>query len=209
MTALDGDASLAGQTVSRETLQRLTVFADLLGRWTTRINLVSPASLVDLWPRHIADSAQLYPLAPPDFRLWADLGSGGGLPGLVIAALAAEANPQGRIVLVESDQRKAVFLQTAVREMGLAAEVIANRAEAVPPLQADIVSARALAPLDHLMPLAARHLAPDGVALFPKGRQADAELARARLEWHFDLATHPSRIDSGARILAIRNPRHV
>jgi 16S rRNA (guanine527-N7)-methyltransferase len=200
---------LADVGVSRETEAKLKAFADLVARWTPRINLVSVASLAEIEDRHILDSAQLLAYAPLGWSHWADLGSGGGFPGIVIAILAAETAPAARITLVESDQRKATFLRTAIRELGLTAQVQTARAETLAPLSADVVSARALAPLAQLLPLALRHLALGGRALFPKGRRAQDEITEARRDWRFGLTTHPSRTDPEARILQIEGIAHV
>ena len=190
--------------VSRETVDRLDVYAALLARWTARINLVSPDSLPDFWQRHIADSAQLPALAPPAARTWLDLGSGGGLPGLVVAAMT----PGIAVTLVESDQRKAAFLRRAAAEMGLVVTVHACRAEAVPAMTPDVLSARALAPLPRLLALAAPFAGPDTVLLLPKGRGADSELTAAAPAWHSQTEQFESRTDPGGRILRIRNLRH-
>ena len=191
--------------VSRETAERLHCYADLLTKWNARINLVAPATLADLWTRHIQDSTQVFALAPSDVRHWVDLGTGGGLPGLVCAALAAEKNPVCRFSLIESDQRKAAFLMTAAREMGLpAVAVLAQRIEAAPPQNADIVTARALAPLPSLLALAARHCADGAVALLPKGRDWASEVQAAQLEWRFSVVAHPSQTDLAARVLEIK-----
>jgi 16S rRNA (guanine527-N7)-methyltransferase len=192
-----------GLDVSRETSERLERYADLVKRWNPKINLVSRASLDQLWTRHIIDSAQLFALRPTDARHWADLGSGGGFPGLVIAALAAEAAPDLRVTLVESDSRKAAFLATAARELGLTVTVKPERIEALAPLGADVLSARALAPLDTLLGYASRHLAPAGRALFPKGARAEEEIAAARKHWAFDLHRHPSKTAADGAILEI------
>lgn len=200
MTGSDPDA-WAG--VSRETAERLEAYEALIRKWNPRINLVSPATLDALWTRHFADSAQLLRLAPETAAHWADLGSGGGFPGLVIAVLAAESRPGLRVTLVESDQRKAAFLQTAGRLLDLGLDVRAERIEALPPLGADVLSARALAPLDILLRHAERHLAPGGVALFPKGATVAAELARALEHWRFSLQKESSKTDAGGVILII------
>lgn len=186
-------------SVSRETAERLDLLAALVRKWTPRINLIAPATVAELESRHIADSLQLWDLRPATLRNWIDLGSGGGFPGLVIAACA----PGLPVTLVESDQRKAVFLRTAAREMGLAPEVICARIEAVPPRPFDVVSARALAPLDRLLPLARPFVAPGGVALFPKGRGADSELTAARTGWHIRAEAIPSRTDPAGTILRL------
>jgi 16S rRNA (guanine527-N7)-methyltransferase len=163
-------AVAALQGVSRETLDRLHVLADHVVRWNPRINLVAPRSLPDLWTRHILDSAQLWFLAAPSPGLWADLGSGGGFPGLVIAALAEGSGM--RVALVESDQRKAAFLQVVARAMGLQPDIHPARIEALPPLGATTISARALAPWPVLLPLARRHLVPGGRMILPQGANA-------------------------------------
>lgn len=186
-------------SVSRETSERLDLLAALVRKWTPRINLIAPATVAELESRHIADSLQLWDLRPATPRNWIDLGSGGGFPGLVIAACA----PDLPVTLVESDQRKAVFLRTAAREMGLAPDVICARIEAVPPRPFDVVSARALAPLDRLLPLARPFVAPGGVALFPKGRGADSELTAARAGWHIRAEAIPSRTDPAGTILRL------
>lgn len=194
---------LAGLDVSRETSGRLERFAALLEKWNAAINLVARSTLADLWDRHILDSAQVFALCPEGARHWADLGSGGGFPGLVVAILAAELRPELRVTLVESDVRKATFLMAAARDCGVSAQVLARRIEAVPPLGADVLSARALAPLDKLLAHAERHLAPGGVALFPKGAQHAAELSEALARWRFRSEKHPSRTDPDSVILKI------
>ncbi|SMY07190.1 16S rRNA (guanine(527)-N(7))-methyltransferase RsmG [Flavimaricola marinus] len=190
---------LPGWDVSRETMAKLEQYGDLIRKWTPKINLVAPASLPDLWERHILDSAQLLPLAPTAPKTWTDLGSGGGLPGIVIAILS----PDTEVTLIESDQRKAAFLRTCTRELGLSATIRPNRIDEVAPLGADVVTARALAPLPNLLPLVARHLAPDGIALLPKGKNAQTEIDDARADWGFDLQTHTSHTNPEATILRL------
>ena len=190
--------------VSRETLAKLEQFADLLGKWNARINLVAPSTLPDLWSRHILDSAQIFHHAPDDARHWVDLGSGGGLPGVVCAILAYEARPECRFTLIESDKRKSAFLMTAIRELGVSAKVLTERVEQAPPQAADVVSARALAPLPALLALVARHLAENGTALLPKGKNHSAELAAARRGWHFDHVAIESQTDPLARVLILK-----
>jgi 16S rRNA (guanine527-N7)-methyltransferase len=196
------------QDVSRETEAALQAFAALVARWNPTINLVAPSTIPTLRDRHISDSAQLFALAQPGWTHWADLGSGGGFPGIVIAILARDTSAT-KVTLVESDQRKATFLRTAIRDLGLNAQVHATRAESEPPLNADVLSARALAPLPQLLPLALRHLAPGGRALFPKGRRAADEIVTARRDWHFTLTEHPSQTDPEGRILQIEGIAHV
>jgi len=191
-------------SVSRETEERLRHYAALLERWTRKVNLVAPATVDALWTRHILDSAQTFTLAPPDPRLWLDLGTGGGLPGIVCAILAADLNPATRFVLVESDRRKCAFLATCRRELGLAATIHAERIERLPGQEADVISARALAPLPRLISLAAPHAAADAVCLFPKGARHAEEIAEARAHWRFTVEAHPSITDPAARILRCR-----
>ena len=164
--------------VSRETLARLDTLVAGLERWSRAINLVSRGTLKDVWHRHIADSAQLLPLAPPGARRWADFGSGAGFPGLVVAALAADRHPDLGVTLVESDTRKCAFLAEMARAMGLSVTVRAMRIEALPTDERfDVISARALAPLATLLAAAKPHLAPGGRLIFPKGADVESELA--------------------------------
>jgi len=198
------DALLAHLDVSRETLERLRIFADLLTRWTRRINLVAPATVPEVWTRHILDSAQLWPLRPEPCPDWVDLGSGAGLPGLVIAALAAEGRLTA-VTLVESDSRKSAFLITAAREMGLSPTVLTMRAEAVRLPPPAVISARALAPLPKLLDLAEPLIGPRTVCLFPKGARAHSELTAARAAWHTDVSEIASVTDPTATILRLQN----
>ncbi len=193
--------------VSRETAPRLMRFAELLAHWNRRINLVSAGSLDHLWTRHIADSLQLLDLAPGDARTWIDLGSGGGLPGIPVAAAALESRPGLHMTLIESDQRKATFLATAARDLGLPVTVLAQRIESVPATAYDVVSARALAPLPRLLELAARFAGRETVLLFPKGAQLDSELTAAEAAWHSRAERIASRTEPGAAVLRIRELR--
>ena len=186
MTALP--AALADKIdVSRETRQRLETYVALVEKWQPRINLVSPKSLPDIWMRHVWDSAQLAPLIAPDTKRILDVGSGGGFPGLVLAMLCdAECH------LVESDQRKAVFLSTVIRECGLTAKVHNSRVETLADLDASVITARALAPLDRLLQLLARQLTPETRCLFLKGARVDAEIAAAGEMVNLRHRLHPS-----------------
>ena len=189
--------------VSRETEERLNAFTATLRQWNRRINLVAPASLDRLWERHILDSLQLFALRPDRARHWADLGTGGGFPGLVLAIIAADHSPDLRFTLVESDRRKAAFLAAAARAAGVKPRILPERAESIPSLQADVLSARALAPLTHLLAHAHRHLAPDGIALFPKGVRHVEEIDEALADWRFAVQKIPSRTDPSGVLLAI------
>ncbi len=158
----------------------------------------------DAWDRHVLDSAQIFALAPHGAKDWVDLGSGGGFPGLVIAALADELSPELRVTLVESDARKCVFLTTASRELGIRAQVINSRIEALAPARRDVISARALAPLPKLLALAEGQAGPGTICLFPKGAGAASELTEAARNWHIRHRTHPSMTDPEAVILELQ-----
>lgn len=203
------EGALSRLGVSRETTDRLKSLEALLAKWNPAINLVAKSTIAEAWDRHILDSAQLYGHAPARVSHWVDLGSGGGFPGLVIAALAQELDPARRVALVESDQRKATFLREAARQLGLTVSVLADRIESVPPLGADVLSARALAPLTTLCGFAQRHLAPEGVALFPKGATHQQELAEAGRDWRFDVTIHQSEIDPASVVLELKAISHV
>jgi 16S rRNA (guanine527-N7)-methyltransferase len=192
----------AATAVNEDTLARLRLYVDLLCKWQRRINLIGPDTVPDIWRRHILDSAQLFPHLSPDTHRVADLGSGAGFPGLVLAVLGA-----ADVHLIESDQRKAAFLREAARVTGTAVTIHAARAEAVPPLTAQVVTARALASLELLLPLASRHLAPGGRCLFLKGRGVEDELTTARKEWIITSDRIPSQSDPSGFILELREVR--
>ncbi len=189
--------------VSRETLGRLGLYAGLLKKWNKSINLVGRSTLPNLWARHFQDSAQIFELFPPSTTSYADLGSGAGLPGLVIATLAKQSGAEFRTTCVESDQRKAVFLRTVIRELQLNATVVAQRIETAAPLSAEVLSARALAPLSKLLPFAKRHLTPDGKAIFLKGSGYLREIEQVQREWSFDIQTIPSKTDPDGAVLIL------
>ena len=202
--AADRDAALALVPVSRETLARLDRFVATLLTWQRRINLIAPATVREIWTRHIADSLQLLPLAPTA-RIWIDLGSGGGFPGLAIACALAE-KPGGRVHLIESNGKKAAFLREAVRITGAPAIVHQARIEQVggklgEPIE--VVTARALAPLNELLALAEPWLKKGAQALFPKGQDVGAELTEASRYWNIEAALVPSMTDPNARILNV------
>ncbi|AWI82295.1 16S rRNA (guanine(527)-N(7))-methyltransferase RsmG [Alloyangia pacifica] len=198
-----------GLSVSRETWDRLDHYTDLLKKWNPKINLVSPSTLAEAWTRHIVDSAQIWGIPQEYPQHWADLGAGGGFPGLVIAILRDEFAPGMTVTLVESDQRKCAFLRTVLRETGVEATVEARRIDEIAPLGADLLSARALASLDKLLGFADRHMCKTGSALFPKGAQAEKEIAEARKMWQFDLERHTSLTDPHAVVLQIGALTHV
>lgn len=189
--------------VSRETLDRLGIYVDLVKRWNPKINLVSRSSLQDIWNRHILDSMQVFRCSEP-FETWADLGSGGGFPGMVCAIMAAEEAPDASFTFVESDQRKSAFLRNVARECGVRCQIIPKRIEEVVPLGVDILSARALADLKALLSFCNRHLSEFGLALLPKGESWKKELEEARKEWKFDAEPITSLTESKAVILKIK-----
>ncbi|WP_127106377.1 16S rRNA (guanine(527)-N(7))-methyltransferase RsmG [Pararhodobacter zhoushanensis] len=193
--------------VSRETHQRLEAYVQALLKWSKTINLVAKSTQADIWNRHILDSAQLYRHAPPEFRRWCDMGSGGGLPGIVVAILSKEQIPDASFTLIESDARKAAFLATISRELDLPVTVKRARLEEADPADADIVSARALAPLPLLLSYCHRHMSAGGIALLPKGRNHAQEVEAAQQSWHFDYATRPSQADPDSTILIVRDLR--
>lgn len=190
-------------TVSRETHERLERFADLLVQWNAKINLVSPRDIAQLWPRHIEDSLQLAELIPEGATI-TDLGSGGGFPGIILAI--ATGNP---VTLIESDQRKCAFLREAGRICEARVTVIAKRIEAASPPPADIITARALAPLNRLLEWARPLLKEDGFCLFLKGQKAQAELTEASADWHMSHTIVPSRTDPGGAIIKVSDFKRV
>lgn len=199
------------RVVSRETFARLTLIVELLERWQKTINLVAPATLPDVWRRHVVDSIQLLDLVPSTVRSWLDLGSGGGFPGLVVAAVLAEREGSA-VHLVESDTRKAAFLRESARVARLPVTVHAARIEAVAPVLAgncEVVSARALAPLPKLLDLSAPFFEKGVLGVFPKGKDARRELTEAAKGWTLQVELVPSRSDPEGQILVVRSAKRV
>lgn len=194
--------------VSRETEQRLSILVDELRRWQSVKNLVGSGTLDRIWIRHVADSAQLLDHAP-DARRWIDLGSGAGFPGLVLGVLLRD-RPDAQIHLVESNGRKCAFLRHAARVTGANAVVHQARLETVVGRFAgstDVVTARALARLVDLIAWTQPLLQSGAIGLFPKGREAQAELTEAAKSWTFSAQIVPSRTSSDGRILCIKGLR--
>ena len=200
---------LPGLNVSRETFLRLKEYEKLLFKWNAKINLVSRSTLDNFWNRHVLDSAQFFSSVSEKAGKWVDLGSGGGLPGLVVAILSNEIEPVNKLFLVEADVRKAVFLKTVCRELGLKVEVYNNRIEELPLMSANIVSARALAPLKTLCLYAKNHLEKDGVAVFAKGENWKAELDEAQKKWIFNYEAVKSTLHEGSVVLVLRGIKSV
>lgn len=219
---MDAAGFVAAIDVSRETVERLNLYESQLKLWQRHINLVANATLPNVWHRHFLDSAQLLPLIPDEARVFADLGSGAGFPGLVLAILLQEQRKSAagvasdgaedrpwRFLLVESDVRKCAFLREVARQAGVAVEILSTRIEN-PETQyklgaVDVVTARALAPLDRLLGLAAPLFGERTVGLFLKGQGAQAEIEAARLQWAFDASCVPSVTAADARIVVVRS----
>lgn len=190
--------------VSRETLERFAAYLDLLARWQRTINLVGPATLADPWRRHILDCAQLRPSIPASASSLVDMGSGAGLPGLILAIMGVNG-----VHLIESDRRKAAFLREAARACGAEVTIHTSRIEQVRGFPADVVTARALAPLPLLLELAAPFLHPGSVCLFPKGRNVADELTLARETVTMRCESHASLVEPDSQILMISEIRRV
>lgn len=191
--------------ISMSAFERLELYVARLEEWQKKTNLIAPSTLDDIWRRHVADSLQCFALKP-HAKHWLDLGSGGGFPGLVFSALLADIDG-GKIILVESLQKKTAFLRQVNRQMKGAAKVITSRIEEVDleGFKPEIVSARALASLDKLLSLSAPWLQEGAIGLFHKGREFEAELSECDGLWRFDLINHESRISSDSVILEVSN----
>jgi len=228
--AVKGPADFAAAFgVSRETVARLEIYEALLRQWQKAVNLVAARTLEAVWQRHFADSAQLVALAP-EARSWLDLGSGAGFPGLVVAIMLAEdprlrapmrprrGEPAGQatsgcgtlpgcVTLIESDSRKAAFLGAVARQTGIAVDILSTRIESCATQSRvaapEVVTARALAPLDKLLSLAAPFLSPRTVGLFLKGREAATEVEAARKVWTFTSELIPSSTEAEAHIVRV------
>lgn len=190
--------------VSRETLRRLDVFVETLLDWNARTNLIGASTVPHLWTRHIADSLQLLDLAP-NARVWVDLGSGAGFPGLAIACALAD-TPGAKVHLVESTGKKTAFLREAVNITGAPAVVHTERIEKFVETfngRADMVTARALAPLKSLLDQSVSLFKPGTLGLFPKGQDVDAELTEATKYWNIKVNLAPSRTDSKGRVVVV------
>jgi 16S rRNA (guanine527-N7)-methyltransferase len=190
--------------VSRETRHGLERYVELLLSWNRTINLISRRDEANVWTRHVADVLQLIPLLPPHFSHAVDLGSGAGLPGLVLALVTRKT-----FHLIESDQRKCAFLREAVRMTNAPVIIHATRIQEAHITPASVVTARALGPLDQLLAWTAPLLASGGICLFPKGSTAGEELERASRQWHMRCEKIVSRTNPSATILRLREIVHV
>jgi len=203
--ASDRARGLAAVPVSRETAARLDNLIELFLKWQRTTTLVGPSTVSRLWTRHVADSAQLVGLAP-EARNWIDLGSGSGFPGLVVACQLAGI-PGSRVHLIESNAKKAAFLREAGRALALPSLVHATRIEDfierfAQPIE--VITARALAPLDKLLGYAEPLLKKGAQGLFIKGQDVEAELTEASRYWNIDAALVPSRTNPQGRIVVVR-----
>lgn len=196
--------------VSRETMERLSAYAKLLTTWTRRINLIAPTTIDTVMARHVWDSAQFWLARRNPVDRWCDLGTGGGLPGMIVAILAREEAPEVNVTLIEADQRKAAFLRNAAAQLSLKnVAIVAERIEAAVPVGADILSARALAPLPRLLPFVHRHLAETGCAILAKGANVAPEIEAARKDWCFEVEMIPSRTNENGCLLRLEKIERV
>jgi 16S rRNA (guanine527-N7)-methyltransferase len=197
----------AASGVSRETLAKLKLYADLLTDWNARHNLVSKASLEDVWRRHVWDSAQLAPMIPPAAKTLADFGSGAGFPGLVLAVML---EGQVKVTLFEATRKKADFLRAVAERLGVDAQISNERIErAAVERPFDVVTSRACANLSLLLDYTQRFAGPGTICLFLKGENVGVELTEARRSWRIDLRQHPSVTHPLGVILEIRKFHHV
>lgn len=202
-----GPEDAAGLTgVSRETLGRVHSYLAVLDAWRERINLIGPGEGRHLWRRHVLDSLQLVQEISPDDLKVADLGSGAGFPGLILACALAE-RPGASVTLVEKSVRKSEFLEAAIREVALPARVLNTRIEDADGGQYDLLTARALAPLPKLLGYARVWLKPSGKALLMKGRDTAAELTEARRTWTFEASERASLSSPDGRVLKVSSIR--
>jgi 16S rRNA (guanine527-N7)-methyltransferase len=204
--AADRAAALALVPVSAETERRLAIYAELLLKWQKTINLVAASTLPHIWTRHFADSLQVH-AAAPEARLWVDLGTGGGFPGLVTAIVLADIEG-ARVHLIESDQRKCAFLREVSRETGAASEVHVGRIEDIAPTiqgQIHAVSARALDPLPQLLTLAEPFLKKGALGVFLKGQHLDGELTDSPLVSRYEIEMRKSKTSASAHLLLVKD----
>jgi 16S rRNA (guanine527-N7)-methyltransferase len=202
----DRAKALALVPVPPETEARLAVYVDLLAKWRKVVNLVSEASFAEVWTRHIADSAQLLPLAPRA-RRWVDMGSGAGFPGMVIAIQLADV-ASARVHCLESDRRKCAFLREVARATGAPAEIHPARIESIDPATlapVDAVTARAFAPLPRLIEFAKVWIAQGAIGVFPRGRSAEAQLETYPAAPDLAIDFVASKLDADAVILRVRS----
>ncbi len=202
------DSWLARLNVSRESKTRLEVLHGLLLKWQAHINLIGPSTTQGIWTRHILDALQLLALLPPGTKAIADLGSGGGFPGLVLAA-----TQPATVHMFESNGKKIAFLQEALRQMKVPGQAHKIRLDPAMPKsrlpKVEVVTARAFAPLTILLGMAQPFFGPETIGLFHKGQDVDAELTEAAKAWRIRFKKHPSLTDSKSNILEVEEFSHV
>ena len=203
---LDQSGFAARTNVSRETLSDYARWEALLMRWNARINLVAPSSLADFWQRHALDSWQVCAHIPEKAEHIVDFGSGAGFPGLSVA-IACKERGAGQVTLIESAGKKASFLRTVIRELGLPARVLSERIEDLPDLGADVITARAFAPLPRLLNYARPHSHAQTKFVLLKGANAESEIKKAREIWTFDVESVTSLTDEDGVVLNLSNVR--
>ncbi|MEQ9111851.1 MAG: 16S rRNA (guanine(527)-N(7))-methyltransferase RsmG [Rhodospirillaceae bacterium] len=194
----------AQTSVSRETLEQCKIYVDVLKDWNSRMNLVARSTLDDVWHRHMLDSAQVFPLISQDAKTLVDLGSGAGFPGLVLAAMGVP-----EVHLVESTGKKAAFLQAAADEMGVSVKIHNARIEALKPFVADVITARALAPLKKLLSYAQKFSGPDTKHIYLKGQHIADELTDAHKMWNIKVDRRPSITDPRGSVLSVSEVSYV
>jgi 16S rRNA (guanine527-N7)-methyltransferase len=194
--------------VSRETIERLEVYQQLLLKWNKTINLIGKSTVSDTWARHISDSASVYDITEKIEGKWLDIGSGAGLPGLILAMIAKEKSPEVRQLCIEADLRKCEFMRTVIRQTDLNASVISRRIEDTPRQNANLMTARALAPLSKLLEHAHTHLDKTGICVFHKGENWQSEVRDARENWSFNLKEHLSKGNQSSVLLEIGEIEH-
>lgn len=197
-------------SVSRETIDKLLIYAQLLEHWQSAVQLVAPSTLANLWQRHFADSAQLLHFSPPKVESWIDMGSGAGFPGLIVAVLARDplsCFKISRVILIESDTRKAAFLREVARQLGVAVDISVGRIETATTQakvgKGDVISARACAPLVELFGYIYPYWKPKTVGLFLKGAEVKEEINKAYQRFNFELDLKPSTSDLRGQIVKI------
>jgi 16S rRNA (guanine527-N7)-methyltransferase len=198
----------AATGVSRETLERLEIYVALLTEWSGRMNLVARSTLSTIWHRHMLDSAQLAPMVPAEARTFVDLGSGAGFPGLVLAIMLAD-RPGVAVHLIDSTGKKANFLRAVTEKTGAPTKIYNQRIEDVTPFAVDVVTARALAPLDKLIGYAYPFLTAETVCLLMKGQHVEDELTAAHKIWNMRVDRHPSWTEPRGSVLSVCEVSHV
>lgn len=189
-------------SVSRETLDKLTLYAEILNQWQKSINLVGPKTLPEIWERHFLDSAQLWSHLPPNCSSLVDFGSGAGFPAMVLAIMGIP-----DVHMIESDVRKSAFLQEVARQTSTKVTIHNQRIEKVKNLQVAVVTARAFASIEEILPLAVTFLSEKGEIYLLKGKSYQEELTQARKTWHIEGDDFPSLSDPSGRILKLKEVR--